>query len=229
MKSFIYTTMKKYLEFIKESTYLNAISTETLETKLEDLQLQVTELQEEMASIRSILEYRKTNNVTEFAKTLPESIFDFNKEQLDFIFEHHEGVNKTQYDLARTFYSQLYGLHDFGFNPDTNQTMFAINLADSFNNEDEDLADAYRENNEQIESIKFLGENLKKIDGSVKFHVSYYFSTQELNYVLYVSGTELYVTNLYGRKSRYNSISKMLEYLVEDDLDARNRSWRRHK
>lgn len=33
--------MKKYLEFIKESTYLNAISTETLENKLEDLQLQI--------------------------------------------------------------------------------------------------------------------------------------------------------------------------------------------
>lgn len=72
----------------------------------------MTELQEEMASIRSILEYRKTNNVTEFAKTLPESLFDFNKEQLDFIFELHEGVNKAQYDLARTFYQELLGVHD---------------------------------------------------------------------------------------------------------------------
>lgn len=208
--------MKKYLEFIKESTYLNAISTETLESKLEDLQLQMTELQEEMASIRSILEYRKDNKVRDLSKTLPESIFDFNQEQLDFIFEHHNGVNKTQFDLARTFYSQLNGLDDYGFNPDTNQTMFAINLSDSFNNE----ADTYRQNDEQIESIKFLGENLKRVDGSVKFHVSYYFSTQELNYVLYVNETELYVTNLYGRKSKYNSISKMLEYLVEDDLRA---------
>ena len=179
--------MKKYLEFIKESTYLNAISSETLENKLEDLQLQMTELQEEMASIRSILEYRKTNNVTEFAKTLPESLFDFNQEQLDFIFEHHEGVNKAQYDLARTFYQELLGVHDYGYNRVTNQTMFAINLNDSFNSEDEDLADAYRQNDEHIESIKFLGENLKRVDGSVKFHVSYYFSTQELNYVLYVS------------------------------------------
>lgn len=219
--------MKKYLEFIKESTYLNAISSETLEVKLEDLQLQMTELQEEMASIRSILEFRKTNDVLKLAKTFPESIYDFNEEQLDFIFEHHHGVGKTQFDLARTFYSQLYGLHDFGFNPDTNQTMFAINLNDSFNSEDEDLADAYRENEEQIKSIKFLGENLKRVDGSVKFHVSYYFSTQELNYVLYVSETELYVTNLYGRKSKYDSISKMLEYLVEDDLDSKqDTSWK---
>jgi hypothetical protein len=218
--------MKKYLEFIKESTYLNAISSETLENKLEDLQLQMTELQEEMASIRSILEFRKTNDVLKLAKTFPESLYDFNEEQLDFIFEHHHGVGKTQFDLARTFYRQLVGVHDYGFNPDTNQTMFAINLTDSFNSEDEDLADAYRENNEQIESIKFLGENLKKIDGSVKFHVSYYFSTQELNYVLYVSETELYVTNLYGRKSKYNNISKMLEYLVEDDLDSKqDNSW----
>ena len=79
--------MKKYLEFIKESTYLNAISSETLENKLEDLQLQMTELQEEMASIRSILEFRKTNDVLKLAKTFPESLYDFNEEQLDFIFE----------------------------------------------------------------------------------------------------------------------------------------------
>lgn len=221
MKSFIYTNMKKYLEFIKESTYLNAISSETLETKLEDLQLQMTELQEEMASIRSILEFRKTNDVLKLAKDFPESIYDFNQEQLGFIFEHHHGVGKTQFDLARTFYRQLVGVHDYGFNPDTNQTMFAISMEYAYNNDDVDLANGYAENEEQIKSIKFLAENLKRVDGSVKFHVSYYFSTQELNYVLYVSETELYVTNLYGRKSKYNNISKMLEYLVEDDLDSK--------
>lgn len=79
--------MKNYLEFIKESTYLNAISSETLKNKLRDLQLQMEELQQEMGSIRSILEYRKTIKINEYEKTLPESIFDFNKEQLDFIFD----------------------------------------------------------------------------------------------------------------------------------------------
>jgi hypothetical protein len=227
--------MKKYLEFIKESSYLNAISTETLETKLEDLQLQMTELQEEMASIRSILEYRKTNNVTEFAKTLPESIFDFNKEQLDFIFEHHQGVNKTQYDLAREFYQELLGVHDYGYNRVTNQTTFAITTSHSFDNDDEDLAEGYTENEQQVNTIKFLGENLKKVDtnsrergeyfgvgDAVKFYVSYYFSTGDLDFVLYVSETELYITNLYGRKVRYNSISKMLEALVDDDLSHKD-------
>jgi hypothetical protein len=238
MKSFIYTYMKKYLEFIKESTYLNAISTETLENKLEDLQLQMTELQEEMASIRSILEFRKTNNVTEFAKTLPESIFDFNQEQLDFIFEHHEGVNKAQYDLARTFYQELLGVHDYGYNRVTNQTTFAITTSSSFDNDDEDLAESYTENEQQINTIKFLGENLKKVDtntggrgelfsvgDAVRFNVNYYFSTGELDYVLYVSETELYIANLYGRKFRYNSISKMLEALVDDDLSHKDTDW----
>ena len=230
--------MKKYLEFIKESTYLNAVSTETLETKLEDLQLQMTELQEEMASIRSILEYRKTNKVTELAKTLPESIFDFNKEQLDFIFEHHEGVNKTQYDLARTFYQELLGVHDYGYNRVTNQTTFAITTSHSFNDDDEDLAESYTENEQQINTIKLLGENLKRIDtntgergeyfgvgDAVKFYVSYYFSTGDLDFVIYVSETELYITNLYGRKVRYNSISKMLEALVDDDLSHKDNGW----
>ena len=230
--------MKKYLEFIKESTYLNAISTETLETKLEDLQLQMTELQEEMASIRSILEYRKTNNVTEFAKTLPESIFDFNQEQLDFIFEHHEGVNKAQYDLARTFYQELLGVHDYGYNRVTNQTTFAITTSHSFDDDDEDLAECYTENEQQISTIKFLGENLKKVDtnpgvrgeffgvgDAVRFDVNYYFSTGELDYVLYVSETELYIANLYGRKVRYNSISKVLEALVDDDLSHKDSSF----
>lgn len=232
--------MKKYLEFIKESTYLNAISTETLETKLEDLQLQMTELQEEMASIRSILEYRKTNNVTEIAKTLPESLFDFNKEQLDFIFEHHEGVNKAQYDLAREFYIELLGVHDYGYNRVTNQTTFAITTSHSFDNDDEDSAESYHENEQQINTIKFLGENLKKVDtntgergeyfgvgDAVKFYVSYYFSTGDLDFVLYVSETELYIANLYGRKTRYNSISKMLEALVDEDLSHKDTGWER--
>lgn len=231
--------MKKYLEFIKESTYLNAISSKTLEVKLEDLQLQMTELQEEMASIRSILEYRKDNKVRDLSKTLPTSLFDFNQEQLDFIFEHHHGVGKAQFDLARTFYRQLVGVHDYGFNPKTNQTMFVIDTTHSFNNEDEDLAESYQENERQIKAIKFLGENLKKINTNsrenggyygeyygvgdvVKFHVSYYFSTGELDYVLYVSEKELYVANLYGRKVRYNSISKMLEALVDDDLSHKD-------
>lgn len=240
MKSFIYTTMKKYLEFIKESTYLNAVSTETLENKLEDLQLQMTELQEEMASIRSILEYRKSNKVTEIAKTLPESIFDFNKEQLDFIFEHHQGVNKTQYDLAREFYQELLGVHDYGYNRVTNQTTFAITTSHSFDNDDEDLAEGYTENEQQVNTIKFLGENLKRIDtntgergeyfgvgDAVKFYVSYYFSTGDLDFVLYVSETELYIANLYGRKTRYNSISKMLEALVNEDLSHKDNGWER--
>ena len=221
----------------ESTTYLNAISTETLETKLEDLQLQMTELQEEMASIRSILEYRKTNNVTEFAKTLPESIFDFNQEQLDFIFEHHEGVNKTQYDLARTFYQELLGVHDYGYNRVTNQTTFAIDTTHSMDG-DEDSAESYQENEQQITTIKFLGENLKKVDTNtgargeffgvgdvVRFNVNYYFSTGELDYVLYVSETELYIANLYGRKVRYNSISKMLEALVDDDLSHKDTDW----
>ena len=229
--------MKKYLEFIKESTYLNAISTETLESKLEDLQLQMTELQEEMTSIRSILEYRKTNNVTELAKTLPESIFDFNKEQLDFIFEHHEGVNKAQYDLAREFYIELLGVHDYGYNRVTNQTTFAITTSHSFDNDDEDSAESYHENEQQISTIKFLGENLKKVDtntgergeyfgvgDAVKFYVSYYF-VETSDFVLYVSETELYIANLYGRKTRYNSISKMLEALVDEDLSHKGTGW----
>jgi hypothetical protein len=231
--------MKKYLEFIKESTYLNAISSETLENKLEDLQLQMKELQEEMASIRSILEYRKTNNITEFAKTLPESIFDFNQEQLDFIFEHHEGVNKTQYDLARTFYQELLGVHDYGYNRVTNQTTFAITTSHSFDDDDEDLAEDYEENEQQLNTIKFLGENLKKVDtntggrgeffgvgDAVRFNVNYYFSTGELDYVLYVSETELYIANLYGRKTRYSSISKMLEALIGEDLSHKDNGWK---
>jgi hypothetical protein len=231
--------MKKYLEFIKESTYLNSISSETLETKLEDLQLQMTELQEEMASIRSILEYRKTNKVTELVKTLPESLFDFNKEQLDFIFEHHEGVNKAQYDLAREFYIELLGVHDYGYNRVTNQTTFAITTSHSFDNDDEDSAESYHENEQQISTIKFLGENLKKTDtnsgergeyfgvgDAVKFYVSYYFA-ETSDFVLYVSETELYIANLYGRKTRYNSISKMLEALVDEDLSHKDTGWER--
>lgn len=93
------------------------------------------------------------------------------------------------------------------------------------------MAEDYVENEQQINTIKFLGENLKKVDtntggrgeffgvgDAVRFDVNYYFSTGELDYVLYVSEKELYIANLYGRKSKYNSISKMLESLVGEDL-----------
>ena len=84
------------------------------------------------------------------------------------------------------------------------------------------MANDYRENEEQIKSIKFLGENLERVDGSVEFLINYYFD-QSVNYIRYVSETELYVTSYYGRKTKYNNISKMLEYLVDEDLESGSR------
>jgi hypothetical protein len=215
--------IKKYLNFINESSYLNAVSTETLENKLEDLGLQLKELQDEMSSIRSILNYRKTNQVDEYCKDLPDSIYDFNKEQLDFIFENGHKLNTRQYEIANYKYQSLVGISNSGYNSETEQTKFNIIVADSYDNEDEDLAKGFMENEEQIKAIKFLGNNLKRVNNKVEFGIHTYFNDHSYNNkVFYVSDSELYYDHGYGRLQKFNSISEIMKYLVDDDLDYKD-------
>lgn len=81
--------MKKYNQFIKESNtkFLAAMADEDLEERLSFLRLQLSELQEEILTIVNIQKDRKNRENTEYAKTLPASIYDFNEEQLNFIFQ----------------------------------------------------------------------------------------------------------------------------------------------
>lgn len=112
--------MKKYMQFIKEGKgLLNSLSDKLLKEKLDSLVLERDDLNNEIMTINSILNSRKDSIIEDFVKDLPESIFDFNKEQLEFIFENHNGVRTIQYKVSSKYFEQLKGVNNNGFNTDT--------------------------------------------------------------------------------------------------------------
>jgi hypothetical protein len=100
-----------------------------LKEKLKSLKIERDDLNNEILAINNILNSRKDSVIEDFVKTLPESIFDFNKEQLFFLFEHHHGVGKLKYDISIKYFNQLKGVLDAGFNNLTNQFCFNISTS----------------------------------------------------------------------------------------------------
>jgi len=86
-------------------------------------------------------------------------------------------------------------------------------------NEDED---GFELDEKIVESIKFLGNNLKKMEGGyVYFGV---LSSYEESYgtrIHYFSESHIEYGSEYGMR-RMGSISKMLEYIVDADLMAKD-------
>jgi hypothetical protein len=106
---------------------LNSVSDSLLKEKLKSLKIERDDLNNEILAINNILNSRKDSVIEDFVKTLPESIFDFNKEQL-VLFEHHH-VGKLKYDISIKYFNQLKGVLDAGFNNLTNQFCFNISTS----------------------------------------------------------------------------------------------------
>ena len=195
--------MKKYIEFINENRQLfNSLSDEELLDQLGALREEEKYITERISDINNILKRRKSDSDLIFSESLPESIFDFNEEQLDWIFEHHHGLSRTRYEISRNFYRQLFGVHDNGFYDKTNQTKFTI----SINSE-------YTFDFDRVEkTIKFLGDNLKKYDGSVPFFISFYHSDDFEN-IKYISDNEIY----WNRSPKKYNIKDLLKDLIATD------------
>lgn len=215
--------MKKYIEFIKEGKgLLNSLSDKLLKEKLDSLVLERDDLNNEIMTIATILNSRKDSIIEDFAKDLPESIFDFNKEQLYFIFENHNGVRPSQYKVSTKYFEQLKGVNDSGFNTKTNQFKFQISTSHWFNYDE----DAYHEgtNSENIlKSIKFLGDNLKRKSGHVEFGISFYYHDGYNEKIRYFDDTELYYTTRFTN-IRFDNIKDMIKHIVEKDCDEKENS-----
>jgi hypothetical protein len=203
--------LKKYNESIKT---LDSLSNEELEEKLEWLRVEQKEIQEEILNVNKILTKRKEEEQSKYSKSLPESIFDFNKEQLEWVFEHHHGTTSEHYKIAQKYLSQLKGVHQVGFNQNTNQFYFNISSSYFMN----DVEDEFLLKEEGLKSIQFLSENLKKHDDYVEFGVTYAF-TEDYNDKVQI-GDDI----KYGgySKTKMDSIEKVLEAIVSNDLYSKD-------
>jgi len=203
--------LKKYNESIKT---LDSLSNEELEEKLEWLRVEQKEIQEEILNVNKILTKRKEEEQSKYSKSLPESIFDFNEEQLEWVLEHHHGTTSEHYKIAQKYLSQLKGVFQIGFNQNTNQFYFNISSSYFMN----DVEDEFLLKEEGLKSIQFLAENLKKHDDYVEFGVTYAF-TEDYNDKVQI-GDDI----KYGgySKIKMDSIEKVLEAIVSNDLYSKD-------
>lgn len=218
--------LKKYNE--SKITTLNSLSNEELEEKLEWLAVEYQEIQEQMATVRKILTKRKEEKQRIYSKDLPESIYDFNKEQLEWIFEHHHGTTSEHYKIANEYFKELKGIHNNGFNQNTNQFYFSISGYSLMN----EAEDGYKEDPDVIKAIQFLGENLKKDNDYVSFGITYIYDDHGYNdRLLYVDETDVRYKQGWGSNDMMRGINKgsidgVLRAIVEHDLSEKdNVNW----
>ena len=215
--------LKKYTES-KLNTY-DSMDTEDLEELLHWSKVEYNELGEKIGRMRSILRERRENSEEEYSKSFPESIFQFNKEQCDWIFEHHHGSTSKKYDIGIKYFSELKGFSTSGFNNKTKQHYF--NLICYYLEDHTDLDPITK-------SMKFLGDNLKRDEyelkrvhskniESVKFGIQYANSDEYNDYILYVSENEIYYNYGYSSKKfdhGNDGIKGLLEFIKERDSDV---------
>jgi hypothetical protein len=207
----------KKFNFINE-TFINELSDDELEEKLEYLNIELKDLQDEILSISYLLKNRKEEKDIITYNNLPESIFDLNQDQLLFVLEYHPGIGQKRHDMAKKYLNQLDGVYNNGFNQNTNQYHFSIRVSSLYNEDESE----YQLNDNSVNSIKFLGNNLKKNNGYVDFNISYYYSPMLRSDKLLYSEDEILYVN--GRSSidKMKSIEYALEIMVKNDLSEKD-------
>jgi len=199
--------MKKFLQFIKEnSKFLINLSKEELEERLKDLFIEKQDIDNEINSINKILKDRKERSEEDYSKNLPESIFDFSKKQLNWIFENNNSITSKHLNISKDYFNQLSGVMACGFIPETEQFRFEIDMSELT---DFDVV---------IKTIKFLGNNLKKNEeGYVKFGILWYHLDNCDGEIKYWSENEIYYKQGRYYTRKFSNIKEMLEYLIEID------------
>lgn len=209
--------LKKFNE--SKSPFLNTLSNEELEEKLKWLRIEYSDIQDEIHSISSILRSRKEDKEEIFSKDFPKSIYDLNKEQIDFILEHNHSITQKKYEISQRYLRQLKGVIDSGFNRNTEQFYFNIVTNHSFNNTE----DEFELKDDVVRSINFLVENLKPNNGYVEFGVQYYYDVHSYDdKVRYHSNDNITWGSSRYNSNKVNSTEKLLEALVDNDLSSKN-------
>lgn len=208
--------MKSYLQFINEEFFANLEDSE-LQEKLEELEREKKEIEEEILQINQVLKDRQEESVRDFVKDWPKSIFDLNKEQLDWIFEF-ESKNIHKIKISQTYFRQLEGVFVLTISSrpsKTGQYQVKINSEYSMNVEETE----FELNPKQIKSIKFVGDNLKREFSTTPIEIlidyNFYHSTFLPQQIQYQDENNIY----YGRK-KFNSIEAVVRQIVESDIES---------
>jgi len=208
--------MKRYLEFIKEAFYTNLEDSE-LQEKLQELEREKKEIEEEISHINQVLRERQEESVRDFVKDWPKTIFDLNKEQLDWIFEY-ETKNLHKINISKTYFRQLEGvfvLTESSRSSKTGQYQVRINSEYSMDSDETE----FELNSKQIRSIKFIGDNLKREFSTTPIEILidyvFYHSTFLPAQIIYQDENNIY----YGR-NKFNSIEAVLRQIVESDIES---------
>ena len=210
----------KYLKKYNESSkpFLNALSDEELEEKLYWLRIELNDISDEIRSVTSILTSRKENKEENYSKDFPKSIYDLNKDQIDFILEYNHSTTSKKYKISMEYLSQLKGILGSGFNKHTNQFNFNISTSHSFNeNENEFVL-----KDDIVKSMKFLVNNLKSYNGYIEFGVLYYYNEQYGDKVRYYSSDNITWGSERYNSNKVNSVEKLIEALTINDSDSYN-------
>lgn len=209
--------MKRYLNFIKESKLLfNNLEDDELLERLQDLLIEQEDINNQISYIRNILRQREEDRIENVAKDFPESIWDLSKEQLDLILEHSNKTTDKQYEISNKYLDQLKGVMSSGFNNKTNQFYFNIVTSHSMDRDSE----KFKLYEDCVKSIKFLGDNLKKMDeGYVEFGILHRYNDHGYNErVHYFSEDKIEIVFSRYDKRKVDSIEKMLEIVVNSDI-----------
>ena len=207
--------MKRYLQFINEEFFANLEDSE-LQEKLEELEREKKEIEDEILQINQVLKDRQEESVRDFVKDWSKSIFDLNKEQLDWIFEF-ESKNIHKIKISQTYFRQLEGVFVLTISSrpsKTGQYQVRINSDHSMDSDETE----FELNPKQIKSIKFIGDNLKREYSTTPIELlveyAYLHSSRLPDKILYQDENNIY----YARKN-YNSIEAVLRQIVENDID----------
>lgn len=215
----------KYLKKINEAfKTLGDFSTEELQERLDWLNLEAEDIRKEMVSIRKELTKRKESEEENFAKELPDSIFDFNKDQAKWILHKNHSTTPKKHKITQDYVLQLTGFIDGGFNKHTNQIYFLLSTYKLFN----EAGDAFEMKPDVLDSFNFLVKNLDKNDGYIEFGISYFHdSSLSFQKIKYYSDNniEFYKSN-YVVDEKFDSVEKLFERIVKKDLGNKDdMSW----
>jgi len=224
--------MKYLKKFNKnESNFItyDSMETEDLEEMLHWSRIEYNELQAKIRLITNELTNRKEKSDENYSDSFPKSIFDLNKEQLNWVFENNNRITAKRYNISSKYISQSAGVSTNGFNQDTNQFRFSLYCGYL-----EDIDNNPNEFDNLVKNYIFLGDNLEKsnwnigrsqdVTVSVKFGISYINRDNYNDSFYYVSEDEIYFLNDdYSFIKRFDhgngGMKGLMRYIKSNDVD----------
>ena len=208
----------KYLKKIFESNNFNSMTDEELEEKLHWLRTEYSEIFREITQIVGIQKSRKESSEEELTKDWPESIWDLDKFQLNWVLEHGHHTTSKHYEISHKYLGRLEGVIDSGF-ADTNQYKFSI-CTSYWMNEGETR---YQPSEEGMKSLQLLIKNLKKTtwngDSVTRFDILFTISDNYNTALFYYDENKVVIASGRYSKTEYKSLESAIKALVERDLE----------